>query len=224
MPIRIQPGADSLAAHAVALAVAHPFGIGDAKYRVSDSTREQVVDTVPFGVFRKELWTEMGGFNEQLLTNEDYDFYYRVRQLGGRILLGTSSHCIYFARPTLSDLARQYFRYGEWKAQMLKLHPASIKGRQIVAPLFVVALLALPLIGFLWPMAWWMVASVLVVYFLLSFICSMKLSIRGGKFVLVPFLVTAFLVIHTSWGLAFWLGLLHTPKGGTRETGLVGQE
>jgi hypothetical protein len=39
MPWRIRPGAESLTARAVALAVAHPFGIGDAKYRLSDGDR-----------------------------------------------------------------------------------------------------------------------------------------------------------------------------------------
>src|SRR5256885_11577649 len=69
MPWRIEPGADTLTARAIALAVAHWFGVGDARYRLPQPVETQVVDTVPFGVFRKSLWTELGGFNEQLLSN-----------------------------------------------------------------------------------------------------------------------------------------------------------
>ena len=36
MPWRIRPGAETRAARSIALAVAHPFGIGDAKYRMPD--------------------------------------------------------------------------------------------------------------------------------------------------------------------------------------------
>jgi len=94
MPWRIQPGAETRAARAIALAVAHPFGIGDAKYRMPEraGAAAEFVDTVPFGVFRKSLWREVGGFNERLLANEDYDFHYRIRERGGRILLDTSGH------------------------------------------------------------------------------------------------------------------------------------
>jgi len=128
MPWHIKPGADSLMARAIAAAVSHPLGAGDAKYRLPGTT-SQFVDTVPFGAFHKSLWEQLGGFNEQLLTNEDYDFNYRVRKQGGTILLDNEAHSDYFARPRLSDLARQYFRYGVWKARMVKLHPSSIKPR-----------------------------------------------------------------------------------------------
>ncbi|HEX8422252.1 MAG TPA: glycosyltransferase family 2 protein, partial [Pyrinomonadaceae bacterium] len=113
MPIRVQAGAETRAARAIALAVAHPFGIGDAKYRTTASgAAAEFVDTVPFGVFRKSLWRETGGFNEELLANEDYDFFYRIRARGGGILLDTSGHILYFSRATVSEVARQYFRYG----------------------------------------------------------------------------------------------------------------
>ena len=48
MPWHIKPGAASLMARAIAVAVSHPLGAGDAKYRFSGSA-SQFVDTVPFG-------------------------------------------------------------------------------------------------------------------------------------------------------------------------------
>ena len=49
----IQPGAESWVAASIAAAAAHPLGVGDALYR--HATQAQVVDTVPFGSFRREL-------------------------------------------------------------------------------------------------------------------------------------------------------------------------
>ena len=130
---RIVPDGSGRVAEAIARAVAHPIGAGDAVYRTSRTTEDRTeVDTVPFGCFRKSTWEKLGGLNEALLTNEDYDFNYRVRASGSTVVLDPDIRCAYFARRTLSELARQYFRYGWWKRQMLKRHPGSLRWRQAV--------------------------------------------------------------------------------------------
>jgi succinoglycan biosynthesis protein ExoA len=212
MPWRIHPGRETLTAHAIALAVSHPFGIGDAKYRQPNLASAQFVDTVPFGVFRKELWRDAGGFNEELLANEDYDFHYRVRQKGGRILLDASGHSTYFARGSLKELAAQYFRYGRWKAQMIKLHPSSIRLRQTVAPLFVASLVFLGALSLWWSPALWPLLAIILAYTLLASAFAARLAVRGGDFKLAFVIPLAFFVIHTFWGGGFLLGLMHSPR------------
>jgi succinoglycan biosynthesis protein ExoA len=212
MPWRIQPGRNTLTARAIALAVSHPFGIGDAKYRQQNLAGAQVVDTVPFGVFRKELWREAGRFNENLLSNEDYDFHYRVRQMGGRILLDAEGHSTYFARGTLKELAVQYFRYGKWKAQMIKLHPASLKLRQTVAPLFVASLIFLALLSIWWKLALVPLLAIIMLYTLLASLVAFKLSAKAGDFKLALVIPLAFFIIHVVWGGGFLLGLTHSPR------------
>ena len=212
MPWRIRPGAGTRAARAIALAVAHPFGIGDAKYRMAEGAATEFVDTVPFGVFRKSLWREIGGFNEELLANEDYDFFYRVRTRGGRILLDTSGHSLYFARPTLKELARQYARYGAWKAQMVKLHPRSLRWRHLVAPAFVAGVASTALLGFWWRPAWWLLLLAVVPYASLSLVCALQLARRGRDLSLLPLVAIIFPLLHVAWGSSFWLGLLRAPR------------
>ncbi|MBA2733273.1 MAG: glycosyltransferase family 2 protein [Acidobacteria bacterium] len=215
MPWRIHPGAQTQTARAIALAVSHPFGIGDAKYRQENFKATQIVDTVPFGVFRKALWQELGGFNESLLANEDYEFFYRVRQAGGRALLDGSGHCNYFARATMGALATQYFRYGTWKAQMIKLYPRSIRLRQLVAPLFVLALLLFPTLGFWLTPALWALFAMLGTYTLLALLFGFQLSRRkGGSLKLMPVIALVFFVIHVAWGSGFLLGLVRSPGRG----------
>ncbi|MGH9880369.1 MAG: glycosyltransferase family 2 protein, partial [Pyrinomonadaceae bacterium] len=132
MPCLVRPGAGTVTARAIANAVSHPFGIGDAKYRLGEGgPLQEPVDTVAFACFKKSLWTELGGFNETLLTNEDYDFNYRVRRAGQQVILDRSGHCDYFARTTFKALAAQYLRYGGWKAEMVRLQPRSIKLRHM---------------------------------------------------------------------------------------------
>jgi len=215
-PCQIRAAADTRVARANAAAVSHPFGIGDAKYRTAGAGAENsFVDTVPFGVFGKELWRSLGGYNEELLTNEDYDFNYRARLAGGGVLLDTSCFCTYFARPTFASLARQYFRYGVWKARMLRLHPRSVRPRQLVAPAFVAALALLCAASPWLAAARWLLALTLGPYALLSLACAASVARREREWGLLPLVPVSFLLIHLSWGAGFWLGLLRrAPRRG----------
>lgn len=211
MPWRIEPGADRLVARSIALAVAHPFGIGDARYRRSNLSASEFVDTVPFGAFKKSLWKDVGGFNEELLANEDYDFYYRVRQEGGRILLDAAGYSSYYARATIGELARQYFRYGRWKAEMLKSHPQSIRLRQMVAPLFVLTLIVTGITGIFWTPALYLLLLTLGAYSLLAGLFAVQLAAKGKDMRLVLLLPAIFFTIHATWGSGFLLSCLRPP-------------
>ncbi|HEY6118716.1 MAG TPA: glycosyltransferase family 2 protein, partial [Pyrinomonadaceae bacterium] len=213
-PCHVCPGADNLISQAIAAAVSHPFGIGDAKYRLRDGkVAQEPVDTVAFGAFRKSLWRELGGFNEDLLTNEDYDFNYRVRARGGLVLLDRSEHCDYYARSTLRELTSQYFRYGQWKARMLKLHPQSIRWRHFVAPLFVASLVLFGLLGLAWRPIWLLLGLELASYLILGLILGRQRHRQWIKgFLLTLLMPVVFLTIHLSWGTSFFMGLVRRTR------------
>lgn len=213
MPCRVRPGASTLTARAIASAVSHPFGIGDAKYRLSaGGPLQEPVDTVAFSCFRKSLWRQLKGYNESLLTNEDYDFNYRVRLTGQQVILDRGGHCDYFARTTLKRLAQQYWRYGGWKAQMLKLHPRSLKLRHLVAPLFVLSVTFLALLSLMWKPMLILLGLEIGLYALLSIVFGWQVMRRNqdgiGMLFIMPFV---FLIIHLSWGTSFLLGLIRRP-------------
>jgi succinoglycan biosynthesis protein ExoA len=217
MPCRVRPAADTITARAIAIAVSHPFGIGDAKYRLGvdgdERTTQEDVDTVAFACFRKSLWTDLGGFDERLLTNEDYDFNYRVQARGDRVVLDHSAHCDYFARPTLRKLAAQYFRYGTWKARMIRRRPRSTKFRQLVAPGFVVSIVLFAAAGFLSSIAWALLALELAIYLLAAFSFSLRATQKHQeRFLVMLTMPLAFSTIHLSWGTSFLWGLI-TPTG-----------
>jgi len=213
-PCDVRPATNTLMARAIAAAVSNRFGIGDAKYRLQSGKAEQEsVDTVAFSCFRKELWESLGGFNEELLANEDYDFNYRVRVSGGSVLLDRTEHCDYFARATLGGLARQYFRYGQWKARMLKLHPRSIRWRHVVAPIFVVSILALGVLGLFWSPAVWLLGLELAVYLVLALLLGRQRG-RGvvDSLALTFLMPLVFLTIHLAWGVSFFRGLMGNSR------------
>jgi len=213
----IRPGAPGLVAQAIALAVSSRLGAGDALYRLKLASRPQDVDTVPFGCFRRETWCAVGGYNESLPVNEDYEFNFRVRLQGGRVYFDPRIRCDYFSRPTLAHLVRQYWRYGWWKAVMLKQHPRSLRPRQALPLAWAGGGLMLLAWSILWP-ALQPVALLLWGIYLLSVLgYSGWLAWRQNNLGLVPAMAAAFVVVHFSWGLGAWAGLAFGK--GQRETG-----
>ena len=217
MPCLVQASGDTATARGIALAVSHPFGIGDARYRLTgDRDRQEAVDTVAFACFSKSLWQMLGGYDETLLTNEDYDFNYRARLQGLRVILDRSEHCNYFARESVSKLSTQYRRYGKWKARMIRRHPRSIRIRHLVAPCFVVSIILLAAIGLWKTEAWFVLAAELVVYLVLATVFAMQATSKARETTSVLFVLPLiFLVTHLSWGASFLLGLFsaHTRNG-----------
>jgi glycosyltransferase involved in cell wall biosynthesis len=210
MACRVQPGDETQLAKAIAGAVSHPFGIGDAKYRLGKGGPPlEAVDTVAFSCFRKRLWQDLNGFNEELLTNEDYDFNFRVRQCGHKVILDRTGYCDYFARSTWSGLAEQYFRYGGWKAEMIRLHPSSIRMRHLIAPVFVLSILFLAILGIVWRGAWWLLLLELVIYVTSGLVAGLQFSAKSKTSPLMVFLMPPiFATIHFTWGGSFLLGVL----------------
>ncbi len=215
----ILPGADTHISRAIALAAAHPLGVGDARYRHAE--RASAVDTVPFGAFYRSLVERIGPFDERLLTNEDYEFNARIRQSGGTVWLDPAIRARYYARPTLRALARQYWRYGFWKWRMLRRYPATLRWRQGLPPLFVLLLLFLPLLS-IWLPAMRLLWLIQVGTYLLALaFVALWTAWRQRSLLIGLSTALAIGVMHLSWGSAFlWSmvqSLLRPQRSETRD-------
>jgi len=207
---KIQPGANTWIAQAIAIAAAHPLGVGDARYRIGGVAQE--VDTVPFGAFHRGLIDKIGKYDETLLTNEDYEFNVRIRQSGGKVWMNPAIHSIYFARSTLKELSRQFWRYGYWKARMLLRYPETLRWRQLIPPLFVLVLVSLGLLSFGWYLARLSLAIIVILYTIVIFATGLQMSINRKIPSLVIGFPLAIATIHLSWGSALLWGLLVKPR------------
>jgi succinoglycan biosynthesis protein ExoA len=212
---RVQPGADTAVARAIAAVVSHPLGSGGAEYRSvsSEGPERRSVETVPFGTFPKSVWEAVGGFDESLAVNEDFDFNYRARKAGYDVVLDRRISATYFARSTINALSRQYRRYGFWKCQMLRKDPRAFHPRQL-PPVLVAPWLLLSA-----------VAVVVTDHPLVEVVAALYplLTLVGGVHVGMTRSVNAFaaawaiLTVHTSWSAGFWSGLL--SRGPSRPPG-----
>jgi len=207
----IHPGADTWIAKSIAVAAAHPLGVGDALYRHAKHAAE--VDTVPFGSFKRELVDRIGKFDETLLTNEDYEFNTRIRKANGRIWLEPSIRSIYFARSSLMELARQYWRYGYWKWRMLRRYPETLRWRQALPPSFVLSLVGLIVLSVFFPFVVFVLIGELLLYFLILSLAGARSAVKKNAPFLVIGLPLAIPVMHIAWGSGFLWSILVSGSG-----------
>lgn len=201
----ILPGAKDWKARAIAAAASHPLGVGDARYRLGGEP--QVVDTVPFGAFYRTLVERIGPFDETLLTNEDYEFNVRIRQSGGRVWFDPGIQSAYIARKDFVALARQYWRYGYWKARMLRRYPGAFRFRQ-AAGLFVLSFPVLALLGVWLPWAWLLLGLETLVYLLGLMAAGVQIVWMKKDISMVLGVPIAIAVMHFSWGTGFLWSLI----------------
>ena len=197
----IKPSRDHWISESIALAASHPFGVGDAKYRYSQEFA--YVETVPFGAFFRSTFDKIGFFNEELLSNEDYELNVRITNSGGRIFFDPRIKIDYYARGDFISLAKQYWRYGFWKFKMLQKFPDTIRWRQAIPPLFVVSLIFLAIASIFLPLAFLLLLGELGIYLLLLVTGSLRIVFEKNRGIFILGIPFSIMVMHLSWGSGF---------------------
>ncbi len=72
-----------LVGRSIACAVNSPFGIGNARFHYADTAGW--ADTVYLGAYRKDVFGRIGGYDEELVRNQDDELNLRLIQSGGKI-------------------------------------------------------------------------------------------------------------------------------------------
>ena len=206
----IQPGSNSWIASSIAAAAGNPLAVGDARYRFTD--KAAYVDTVPYGSYKRELFHQIGLFDETLLANEDYELNTRIIQSGGKIWLDPKIRCVYFARSSLRALSQQYYGYGYWKFQMLKRYPETLRWRQALPPAFILGLLLLLLAGIFWKPALILFAIALGLYLLVLLGVGIHMASKKSDILMIIGIPLAIITMHFSWGAGFIAGAFGAHK------------
>lgn len=203
---RIIPGAETPLAREIALALNTILGTGGtlARGNLREPTR---VDHAPWHCYRREVWEAIGGYDESLLTNEDFDFDYRANLQGFRVWSLPCPQVSINARASLRRLLRQRSRYGYWKWRMVKRYPRSLRLRQLVPVLVTAGVATSTILSFRRPK----LLTLPVAYALFLCLYSVNLSIREGNRPRWWILAAIYASVHLGWGSAFLYGMATEP-------------
>ena len=185
---------------AIAIALGSKFGVGNSVYHYG--TEVQTVDHIPFGSYSTELLREIGGWNDELVANEDYELDYRLRRAGHELLFDPAISISWECRQSLAELWRQYRRYGRGKADVAELHPESLAIRHLAAPALVGSWAA----ALLLPGRHKKRRRILV---FAPYVAVLVLATKENRGSLdegaAPYaLPAAFIAMHVGWGVGFW--------------------
>lgn len=186
---------------AIAFAMSSRVGVGDARFHYGGEAG--AMDTVYLGVFNREAILAAGLFDEDLTRNQDYELNIRLRANGGTVWFDPALQVTYRPRATLGALWRQYFEYGTWKRRVIKMHPESTRLRQLIPPLFLIALLVSVVFAVI---GLWQLGSVVpAAYCLLLAVATLQhlFKHRDPAALLFP---AAVATMHISWGMGFLAG------------------
>jgi len=192
------------AGRAIAAALGSPFGVGGSVYHYG--TDEQPVDHIPFGVYPTELVRRLGGWDERLVANEDFEFDYRLRRSGAVLLFDPRLRISWRSQQTVRSLYRQYRRYGAGKLDVARLHPASLRLRHLMPPLLVPYLVAAAAVASRRPR----LGTALVAPYAAGLtVASLNTARTLDDPVARAYVPAAFLAMHVGWGVGVWSRALH---------------
>ena len=203
------PQGTTVTQKAIALAMQHPMGVGNAKFHLGNFSG--FVDTVYLGTFRKKLFEEIGLFDAKATPNEDAELNLRILKTGKKIYLDSAIKVIYFPRESLKKLLIQYFKYGRGRCYTI-LKQRKITSLRQLGPIGLISVLFLSIIlSFFWPLF-----LLLPLLYLLTLFLTALSSWQKKKIPLKQRLLTglAWAIMHTSWGIGFLFFLVIKRKLG----------
>ena len=194
------------AGRAIAAAMASRFGVGGSTYHHGTTVR--TVEHIPFGAYPLSVIRELGGWDEQLRVNQDFEFDYRVRESGRELLFDPELRIDWESRQSVPELFRQYKRYGRGKVRVARKHPTSVRGRHFMAPALVGGLAAAGLVGLRRPGR----AAAVVTPYLVALAVASARTARELDPAARPWVAPAFAAMHLGWGIGFWHGVAEAVR------------
>ena len=192
---RTLPRNDSPKAKAISAILSNRFGVGNSNFRLG-TKRVTEVDTVPFGFFKREIFDKVGLYNERLDRNQDIELNNRIASHRGKIYLVPDTYCIYYARATYCELAKNNFGNGKWNILTVYFthNMKSLELRHFIPLLFVLSVIT---------------GVTVLLYALLMGAVSLQIARKQQLNFFYVF--WAFCVLHFSYGCGSLVAMLQLP-------------
>jgi len=215
------PVGDEPTQEAVARAMSHPAGMGSATFHIGGEPGP--ADTVYLGAFRREAIVKAGGFDHAIIRGEDWELCLRMRRNGSLLWFDPSLQVSYRPRRTLRAVAKQFWRTGMWRREIVRRHPETASVRYLAPPAVVLVLGAASVAavgGAVAGSGAWVAAGLGVIgcYLLGEVGAAVHAATRAPRLswraaALLPAVLVA---MHVSWGAGFLRGVSRTAAADHR--------
>ncbi len=199
----ILPGADTLMGKTIASINVSPFGLGGAAYRVSN--HKMLVESVPFGSFRKKIVLIVGKMNENLHRGEDNEYNARILKAGYKILFDPRIVAKYYSRSTLKLFLKQMYSNGFSIGVLMRNSFYSVYFHNTIPMCFVLFLVMGFILSFPFTVIRFIFFSIVFLYFLFDLVFGLKAAKKEIR--IYPFWIYSVLAVHVLYGIGTIIGL-----------------
>jgi len=201
----IETVSSGLLGNAISIAQSTIFGVGGVKFRNKNNNIDgSYVDTLAFGAHKRSIFIEVGGYDEELVCNQDDEFNYRVLQSGKKIWMDPSIKTQYYARQSFFKLSKQYFNYGFYKVRGIQKRGSVFSIRHLI-PVTFIFLLNATIISGIYFQSTLLTLSIVSLYMILNIFASILAS---PNFKLTHLIFLSYVILHFSYGLGFLWGMI----------------
>ena len=187
----------------------HRFGVGNSLFRTGTSEPTET-DTVPFGCFKRDVFSRFGNYDERLVRNQDIELNKRIGNGGGKIILVPEIKCIYYARETYMKLLKNNYENGLWN-MLTVFYTRSFKSlslRHFIPFLFICSLIIPTIISVIYRP--FILLSFFSFAFYISFLITINIQLSIKTKQNFYYLLVSFITLHFSYGYGSFIGFFKT--------------
>jgi glycosyltransferase involved in cell wall biosynthesis len=203
------PREDTYLGKAICVTLSSPFGVGNSYFRIG-SNEPRLVDTVPFGCFKKETLEKINYYDENIHRSEDIVLNHKIKKCGGKILLLPNLKIYYKTRSKYFEFVKHTYDNGKWSILPIFLTKGfPFSGRHLIPLFFICYLVSILLFQnyavsklYNYPFYFYLITNALF---------SLFLSIKNKSIAQFIFLPITYFSLHIAYGIGSVAAILSRP-------------
>lgn len=120
---------------AIAAAYHSRYGFGGAAYH--SGAPEGPSESAYLGIFRREIFDEVGLYDETMWRAQDWELCFRIRSAGYKVWFDPELKVGYYPRDNYKALIEQSYASGTWRGEIARRYPSGKSLRHDIPPMMV---------------------------------------------------------------------------------------
>jgi len=203
-----KPKDNKLVSKAICEVLSNPFGVGNSPFRVKSEEAKEA-DTAVFGCFFRDIFKEVGFYDERMERSEDLELNKRIKKAGKKIyFIPFAVGNYYYKQSSLAGFLKRCFIDGTWITYPLRFGIFAFHLRHIVPLVFVSSLIVLIIVSFLSKLFLAVLLMLLGAYLFFNILSSVLISIKKKNITYLSVLPLLFASLHFGYGIGSLWGFV----------------